>query len=156
MLLERGTELGRLHGVLSGLGSGGGRVVLVRGEAGVGKTALVRSFVSEVEDQAHVLVGECDDLLTPSPLGPVWDLARSEGSIATPLGEGDRRSVMEALLDLLSRKLRPTVLLLEDVQWADDATLDVIRFLGRRIARTTGMLVLTYRDGEVDTEHPLR
>ena len=63
---------------------------------------------------------------------------------------------MEAVLDLLSRSLRPTVLVLEDTQWADEATLDLIKFLGRRIARTNGLLILTYRDVEVDAEHPLR
>ena len=69
---------------------------------------------------------------------------------------GDRRAIMEATLDLLSRSLRPTVLVFEDTQWADEATLDLIKFLGRRIARTNGLLILTYRDVEVDTDHPLR
>jgi hypothetical protein len=63
---------------------------------------------------------------------------------------------MEAVLDLLSRKLRPTIVILEDTHWADEATLDAIKFLGRRMARTNGVLVLTYRDGEVDADHPLR
>jgi DNA-binding CsgD family transcriptional regulator/tetratricopeptide (TPR) repeat protein len=63
---------------------------------------------------------------------------------------------MEAVLDLLSRRLRPTIVILEDTQWADEATLDAIKFLGRRMARTNGVLVLTYRDGEVDADHPLR
>jgi DNA-binding CsgD family transcriptional regulator len=72
------------------------------------------------------------------------------------LEKGDRRAVMEALLDLLSRSLSPTVLVIEDTHWADDATLDAIKYLGRRIARTSGLLVLTYRDSEVDYDHPLR
>lgn len=63
---------------------------------------------------------------------------------------------MSAVLDLLSRSLRPTVLVLEDTQWADEATLDLIKYLGRRIARANGILILTYRDGEVDADHPLR
>jgi predicted ATPase len=63
---------------------------------------------------------------------------------------------MEVLLELLSRKLRPTVLVIEDTQWADEATLDVIKFLGRRIVRSHSLLILTYRDGEVDGDHPLR
>jgi ATP/maltotriose-dependent transcriptional regulator MalT len=63
---------------------------------------------------------------------------------------------MEALLDLLSRGLRPTVLVVEDTHWADEATFDVIKYLGRRIGRTNGLLLLTYRDGEVDYDHPLR
>ena len=62
---------------------------------------------------------------------------------------------MEILLDLLSRGLRSTVLVIEDTHWADEATLDVIKYLGRRIARTSGLLLLTYRDGEVDYDHPI-
>jgi hypothetical protein len=63
---------------------------------------------------------------------------------------------MEALLDLLARSLRPTVLVIEDTHWADEATFDAIKYLGRRVARTNGLLILTYRDSEVDYDHPLR
>jgi ATP/maltotriose-dependent transcriptional regulator MalT len=156
MILERDSELKQLRQLIDELESSGGRVVLIRGEAGIGKSALVTEFLSEVEDQAHVLLGACDDLLTPQPLGPIWDIARQDPSVTAPLQRSDRRAVMEVLLDILSRRLRPTVLVLEDTQWADEATLDVIKFLGRRIARTNGVLILTYRDGAVDTNHPLR
>ncbi len=156
MILERDSEMEQLRHLLADLDSSGGRVVLVRGEAGIGKSALISEFISEVEDRVHVLFGECDDLLTPQPLGPIWDVARDEPSISAALTQGDRRAVMEELLALLSRELRPAVLVLEDTQWADEVTLDVIKFLGRRIRRTNGLLVLTYRDGEVDTDHPLR
>ncbi len=156
MILEREAELAQLAELLDGVESSGGRVVLVRGEAGIGKSTLINQFLDESEELAHTLVGACDDLLTPQPFGPVWDIERSEASLAQPLSDGDRRAVMEAMLDLLMRSLRPTVVVLEDTQWADEATLDLIRFLGRRIARTNGLLVLTYRDVEVDVEHPLR
>ncbi len=156
MLLERDKELGLLSGLLAGVGSSGGKVVLLRGEAGIGKSVLVRDFVEGHGDEAHVLFGFCDDLLTPQPLGPFWDIAREETSLGEVLEKGDRRAVMEALLDLLSRSLRPTVLVVEDTHWADEATLDVIKYLGRRIGGTNGLLVLTYRDGEVDHDHPLR
>lgn len=156
MILERDTELAELRQLLDDLDSSGGRVVLVRGEAGIGKSALITQLIAETQDRAHVLVGACDDLLTPQPLGPIWDIARHDSSVAAPLAQGDRRAVMEILLDLLSRKLRPTVLVLEDTQWVGEATLDVIKFLGRRIARTNGLLILTYRDGVVDADHPLR
>lgn len=155
MLLDREQELGLLDRVLTDVGSHG-RVVLVRGEAGIGKSALVREFVDRSVDFAHVLVGSCDDLLTARPLGPFWDMARQESSLSVALQADDRSGVMEACLDLLERSLRPTVLLIEDTQWADEATLDVINYLGRRVAQTNGLLLLTYRDGEVDFDHPLR
>ncbi|MFV2000145.1 MAG: AAA family ATPase, partial [Acidimicrobiia bacterium] len=156
MILERDTALAELSRLIDDLDASGGRVVLVRGEAGIGKSALVSHFLADSEQRAHTLLGSCDDLLTPQPLGPIWDVARQVPTLSEPLGAGDRRAVMEAILDLLSRSLRPTVLVLEDTQWADEATLDLITFLGRRIQRTNGILVLTYRDGEIDTDHPLR
>ena len=142
--------------LLAGVGSSGGKVVLVRGEAGIGKSALVRNVVEKHRDEAFVLFGSCDDLLTPQPLGAFWEIAREETALFRPLEMGDRRAVMGNLLDFLSRRLRPTVLVIEDTQWADEATLDVIKYLGRRIAQTSGLLLLTYRDGEVDHDHPLR
>lgn len=156
MILERDRELATLTSIVDGLETSGGKVVLVRGEAGIGKSALVAEFARQQQDRAHVLQGGSDDLLTPQPLGAFWDIARDAGSVDTPLRAGDRRGVMEAMLDLLSRKLRPTIVILEDTQWADEATLDAIKFLGRRIASANGVLVLTYRDGEVDADHPLR
>lgn len=138
------------------MGSGGGKVVLVRGEAGIGKTSLVREFLNRHVDEAHVLSGSCDDLSTPQPLGPFWDLARKEPSLGEPLESGDRLRVLAAVLELLSRSLRPSILLIEDTHWADEATLDAIKYLGRRIADTNGLLLLTYREGEVDYDHPLR
>jgi len=156
MLLDRDKELGLLSGLLAGVGSSGGKVVLVRGEAGIGKSLLVRECFGGRDDEAHVYFGFCDDLLTPQPLGPFWDVAREEPSLGESLEKGDRRAVMETLLDLLSRSLRPTVLVVEDTHWADEATFDVIKYLGRRIGGSNGLLVLTYRDGEVDHDHPLR
>ena len=156
MLFERDSEIETLNRAVGDLDSLGGRVILVRGEPGIGKTALIGQFISDIGDRAHVLLGTCDVLLTPQPLGPIWDIARQETSVARSLSDGDRRAVMEVLLDLLSRALRPTLLVLEDTQWAGEATLDIIKFLARRIARTNGLLILTYRDSEVDASHPLR
>ncbi len=156
MLLERDGELGLLADLLGGVETSGGKVVLVRGEAGIGKSSLTREFVEGHGDEAHVYFGSCDDLLTPQPLGPFWDIARDEPSLAGPLKEGDRPGVLAATLDLLSGSLRPSILVVEDTQWADEATLDAIKYVGRRIGRTNGLLLLTYRDGEVDYDHPLR
>jgi DNA-binding CsgD family transcriptional regulator len=156
MILERSQPLETLASSIDGIEISGGRVILVRGEAGIGKSTLITQFLADISDRSHVLSGWCDDLLTPQPFGPIWDIGREEPSVDAALHEGDRRALMEAILQLLARNLRPTVLVVEDTQWADDATLDVIKFLGRRIARTNGILILTYRDGEVDFDHPLR
>lgn len=156
MILEREAELTELARLLNETASSGGRVVLIRGEAGIGKSTLINRFQSDSGDRAHMLLGACDDLRTPQPLGPIWDVARSDSSLVQPLTDGDRRGVMDTLIELLSRSLRPTVLVLEDTQWADEATLDLVKFLGRRIGRANGLLILTYRDVEVDVDHPLR
>ena len=84
------------------------------------------------------------------------DVARRSPPLAAVLAQGERRGVMDALLDLLSDPFQPAVVVFEDTQWAYEATLDVIKFLGRRIGRANGLLVLTYRDDEVNSGHPLR
>jgi DNA-binding CsgD family transcriptional regulator len=156
VLLERDQELGLLTGLLAELETSGGKVVLLRGEAGIGKSSLVREFIERNAQEAHVVIGSCDDLLIPQALGPFWDVARDEPSLAEPLRNGDRPGVLEATLDLLSGSLRPNVLVIEDTHWADEGTLDAVKYLGRRISKTNGLLLLTYRDGDVDYDHPLR
>ena len=130
----------------------GGRIVLLRGEAGAGKTRLVHEVLGT---GTHVHVGACDDLVVPQALGPVWDVARTVPELAAALGTGERRAVFDAVWSLL-RDDGPVILVLEDLHWADEATLDLVLHVGRRIATTTGLLVLTYRDGDVDLDHPLR
>lgn len=155
-VVGRQAELARLTRWLDDLDGSGGRVVLIRGEAGIGKSTLVKAFVAKASPRVRVFLGMCDPLGTPQPLGPVRDVARRSASVAAALDVGDRRSVMDALLDLLSHPTQAAVLVIEDVQWADEATFDVVRFLGRRIAAANGLLVLTYRDNEVDDDHPMR
>jgi len=131
----------------------GGRLVFVGGEAGIGKTTLVGAFADRVE--CPVLRGACENLATPSPFGPFVDIAATTDGALTALLEGgaDPRTVARALLDELAR---PALVVLEDVHWADEATLDALRVLGRRIDQTRGLVVATYRDDEVDGDHPLR
>ena len=155
-LLERGDVLNHLDDLLSEARDGRGRAVLVRGEAGIGKTSAVRAFAASHSGDSHILWGACDDLLTARPLGPVWDMAFDEPTLGEVLRGQDRYEVFGAILELLGRALRPTLAVIEDIHWADEATLDLIKFLGRRIDRTHGLLVLTYRDGEVPRDRPLR
>ncbi len=155
-LLERDGVLDHLADLLSAAREGKGRAVLVRGEAGIGKTSVVRAFANAHADEAHVLWGGCDDLVTARPLGPIWDMALEEPDLAAALRGLDRHELFTVVLELISRALRPTIVVIEDIHWADEATLDLIKYLGRRIDRTHGLLVMTYRDGEVPGDLPLR
>jgi DNA-binding CsgD family transcriptional regulator/tetratricopeptide (TPR) repeat protein len=157
-LLEREAPLGALNSALAGAGTGAGSVVLLSGEAGVGKTSLVRAFAAKARGSARVLVGACDDLLTPRTLGPLRDAVRAAGGgpLAAVVAGGDRDAVLAATVEELSDPRRPTVLVVEDVHWADEATLDVLRYVGRRVAELPAVLLLTYRDDEIRRDHPLR
>ena len=156
MLVGRQRDLDTVDRCLSNLPAAGGSIVLVRGEAGVGKSALVREISARHEARCRVLIGSCDDLTTAEPLGPFWDLAYESPSIAEALTAGNRQGLWQAAIRLLSDRNRPTILTIEDTHWADEATLDTVKYLGRRIRRTNGLLILTYRDSEVDVDHPLR
>jgi DNA-binding CsgD family transcriptional regulator/tetratricopeptide (TPR) repeat protein len=156
-LLERSGQLRALGGTLAAVASGGqGRIVLVAGEAGIGKTALLRRFCAGVDGSARVLWAGCDPLFTPRPLGPVLDLARAVGGeVAARAADGARPyDVAAALVRELAA--RPSVVVVEDVHWADEATLDVIRLAGRRVGDVPALLVLSYRDDGLDRSHPLR
>ena len=133
-LLERQDLLAQL----AALRGDGGRLVFVGGEAGVGKTSLVRAFAESV---GEVLRGSCENLAAPTPFGPFLDVG---------LEPGDPRSIANDLL------ARGGVLVLEDVHWADGASLDVLRVLGRRVDGSDAFVVATYRDDEVTGDHPLR
>jgi len=154
-LLEREDELAALAGVVDTAAGGSGTIVLVAGEAGSGKSSLVRTWLERERERANVHVGWCDDLSTARPFGPLHDVARRSEQVDAALRSGDRGSVFAALGDLLDDPLRPSVLVLEDVHWADDPTLDVVRHLARRIATTPSVLVLTYRDDELLPDHAL-
>lgn len=153
-LLEREPELAELRAAAREAAAGHGRVVLLHGEAGIGKTSLASALRAEPPDGTRVLIGSCDAMSTPRTLGPLRDLASAVGPrLGEALRGGDREEVYESLRDELAAA-RGTVLIVEDVHWADEATLDVLRFLARRIADLPAALVLTYRD-ELDRDHPL-
>ena len=124
------------------------------GEAGVGKTALAQRFTDELH--ADVLWGRCDPFVTPPPLGPLLEVAEGAGTGADAFREdAGAHAIATALLDL-PRARAPLVLVLEDLHWADEATLDALRVLGRRVGTTQTLVVATYRDDELDRAHPLR
>ncbi|GIG59726.1 LuxR family transcriptional regulator [Longispora fulva] len=156
-ILEREAELATLATAAREAGTGSGSVLLVSGEAGIGKSSLIHGIRSVLPAAGRLLVGYCDDLATPRVLGPLRDLIGSVGTALTrALERGDRAEVLETLRAELDRERQPTVLAVEDVHWADEATLDVLRYLIRRAARLPLVLVLTYRDDELVDDHPLR
>ena len=154
-LLERAHALDSLAEYAQSAASGEGRTVLVAGEAGVGKTALVDAFCAQAT-QLSWLRGACDGLFTPRPLGPIIDIAVRAGGdlLAAIRPDAPREEVFAAVLRLL--KQRPTGLVIEDVHWADEATLDLIAFLGRRVRDAAAMLIVTYRDDALPVSHPLQ
>jgi DNA-binding CsgD family transcriptional regulator len=161
MFLERDAFLTELDVALAGAAGGRGCAVLVSGEAGIGKTTLLEHFADRLhtaDGRTRVLWGACDALFTPRPLGPLLDMARQTPGVLREVTRGtvDRERVFLSLLDELSRSSPRTLAIFEDVHWADEATLDLLKFLVRRIDKTQSLLVLSFRDDEVDSAHPLR
>ncbi len=158
ILLERENSLNELNRAFSNLLIGNGSVVMVSGEAGIGKTSLVEMFTRQLENKANVLWGTCDALFTPRPLGPLYD-------IASQLNTGllnllDDRVVRTKIFTKFHKDLQESrdmnVLIIEDIHWADESTIDLIKFLGRRVNKSRFLLVTTFRDDEIGIDHPVK
>ncbi|MDQ1601554.1 MAG: hypothetical protein QOD68_3028, partial [Actinomycetota bacterium] len=155
-LLERDDLLGTLQGLHEEAIAGSGRLALVHGEAGVGKSALVREWGALAATQSPVLRGACDPLSSPRPLGPLVDVASHlEPQVDELLRSGERDGLFEAALASLEA-MSPAVLVIEDLHWADMSTLDLVRFLARRLEGTHVLVVATYRDDHLQPSDPLR
>ena len=149
-LLERSSFLDALAGYAAEARHGSGRLVLVSGESGIGKTALIEAFQAQLHG-ARWLWGACDGLLTPRPLGPLFDIAAEAGGQLRELcglGVGPDR-LFGAFLAELDSPAALTVAVIEDVHWADEATIDLLRFAGRRLGRMKALVLVTYRDDEL-------
>ncbi len=157
-LLERRPFVESLRGHLAEAAAGHGRMVFVSGEAGIGKTALVRSFCEEVRDGARVAVASFDALSTPGPLGPLIHIAPALGLPGDLLLQAGttREQLYHQILTALQRTDAPTILVGEDAHWADEASLNLLRFLGRRVGDLRVLLIVTFRDDELGPSHPLR
>jgi len=156
-LLERSDQLSALAKSLDAvIAEATGALVFVRGEAGVGKTVLLQAFCDQKRQSARILWGACEGLLTPGPLGPFFDLAEvTRGELEELVSSGARpHEVTRALIRELAGG-RATVLVLEDLHWADEATLDVLRLLARKVEAVPALVLASYRDDELDRAHPL-
>ena len=157
MLLEREAQLAALAGYAGEARKAQGRLVLVAGEAGVGKSALVEQLQRDLPGDSWSW-GACDGLFTPRPLGPLFDIAAKLGGELLELCRADapREELFGALLRQVSEPGELHVVVVEDIHWADEATIDLLRFLGRRIRDATVLLIATYRDEGVSAGDPLQ
>ena len=153
-LLEREEALRELAAAFAQARDGRGSVCLVFGEAGIGRTALCNAFITGID--ARVLKGSCEAFFSPRPLGPIHDFVAEldPGPAALLRQDNDHIEVFTRIIRSL--KAQATVLCLEDLHWADPATLDFVRFVGHRIDKCCVLLLLTYRDDELSETHPLR
>src|SRR5215211_7319465 len=167
-LAGRDRDLALLREQLAATLAGHGGLVLIGGAAGIGKTALAEALCAEAAARgALVLVGRCYDLSETPPYGPWAEaVARLPGEpegvrLPAPLGDGVAAASLVALVTqvkdaLAARAARqPLVLLLEDLHWADPASLDLLRALARHLAALPVLLLVTYRDDELARRHPL-
>ena len=162
-LLERGCELALLGERIAALrgdaaGGAGGACVLLSAEAGGGKSSLLAEAARRAGSDVQWLWGACEPMLSPPPLGALIDLLdRLPPSIGAAVRAGRHTpEVLAGMLSLLRERRTPAVLVIDDAQWADGATLDLLRYLGRRIDSTRALLVLSYRSDALAGEHPLR
>jgi DNA-binding CsgD family transcriptional regulator len=155
-LLERDDDLAALAAWLGRARTGQGGLVLVSGESGAGKSTLLQAFTDAGPDDIPVLWGACDPLTPPRPLGPVHDLASQLGANVVALLQTARQphEIFTAVFEHL--RLQPSVLVVDDLHWADQGTIDLLRFLLRRIRITRSLVVGAARDDEISATHPLR
>jgi DNA-binding CsgD family transcriptional regulator/hydroxypyruvate isomerase len=159
-LLERDAEIDQLLGGVARLrgATPQGACVLVHGEAGVGKTSLIRHVREHAGTDVQWLWGHCEPMLWPPPLAPLLELAGELPPALAAAVRGARLTadVLSGMLALLRDRTQPLVLLIDDAQWADAATLELLGYLGRRIVSARALLVIAYRSDELAADHPLR
>ncbi|HEY4831825.1 MAG TPA: AAA family ATPase, partial [Waddliaceae bacterium] len=157
-LIERAVFLTSLQTKFEKIQEGGGHCVFVSGEAGLGKTSLLKAFCKQRENDCKIYIGTCDALFTPRPLAPLYDIALQMDADSWPANWDtmDRAGLFTRLLNAFSNKKKSAVIVFEDIHWADEATLDFIKFFARRITQLRCLFILTYRDNEVHAQRPLR
>lgn len=154
--VERDRELNVLRDAWREAVLGRGGMLLVNGEAGAGKTTLVQHFTEHMVDGARVLWGACDPLATPRPLGPFHDMSPDlRADTARHLLDARQpHEIFTAIFDEL--RGQPSVLVVDDLHWADQGTIDLLRFLLRRIDSTNSLVIGAVRNDELGVDHPVR
>jgi DNA-binding CsgD family transcriptional regulator/tetratricopeptide (TPR) repeat protein len=145
-LIEREEQLRAAAGYLAEAAAGHGRLAYVAGEAGIGKTSYVEQVLLDAAGSARTAVGGCDGSATPAPLGPLAEMLPGLPDDVWPPGATRQQvfaQLMAALRDPPGRT--PYLLVVEDAHWADEATLDLVRHLARRIHACRALVLVTYR-----------
>ena len=157
-LIEREEFLTALQQHFENIAGGEGHCVFVSGEAGIGKTSLVKAFCRQQSGDCNIYQGACDNLFVPRPLAPLYDIlwqVNKERWPTTPSSE-ERAALFADFFQELSTKRGKLLIVFEDIHWADEGTLDFIRFFARRIYQLPCLFILTYRDNEIHSNHPVR
>jgi len=153
-LVERDGFLTLMQKTFDEVRTSEGHCILISGEAGIGKTSLVREFSKKNKEDCRIYLGACDALFTPRPLAPIYDIALQikDDSWVTD----DRSILFTGIFRELENQKKATLIIVEDIHWADEATFDFLKFFIRRITRLHCLLLVTYRDNEIHSSHPLR
>jgi DNA-binding CsgD family transcriptional regulator/tetratricopeptide (TPR) repeat protein len=152
-LVEREDVLAALLPLLDEAAAGRGRLVFLGGEAGIGKTSLATAVVEAAAGTLTVRRGGCDNIATAAALGPVAEAVPELSDLIDSDAGVNRLRLFRRVRAVLSSS--PTLVLLEDVHWADEATLELLRFLGRRLDDIPLLILVTFRADEVGSDHPL-
>lgn len=154
-LVERESQLRALASAIEE-STHSGRVALISGEAGFGKTSLITAATDGLDHRFRVMSAACEPVGIPAPFAPLFDLLdHLPDELRCDIRSGARRpAVYGGMLDFI--KNDRVVLILEDMHWADEATMGLTRYLGRRLEATNSTLIVTYRSEEVSPTHPLR
>src|SRR3954449_2766441 len=157
-LIERAGLLAFLQTQFESVAAGEGHCVFVGGEAGIGKTSLVRAFCKQQQGICNIYQGACDALFTPRPLAPLYDILSQLHKESWPDSSTitGRSELFGRFFHELRNQKEKILIVFEDIHWADEATLDFIKFFARRISQLRCLFILTYRDDEIYSQHPLR
>jgi len=157
-LIERGIFLTTLQSQFADVMEGEGRCVFLSGEAGIGKTSLIKTFCNEIKNRCNIYQGICDALFTPRPLAPLYDVLLQMGKSIpeSNIDSTNRTAFFTNFYQELNDRTEVNLVVFEDIHWADEATLDFIKFFARRISQLKCLFILTYRDTEIHFGHPLR
>ena len=152
-VVERDDLLVTLDDQLRAADTGVGRIVLIPGDAGVGKTTVVAAWLRRLGGRVRLRRGTCDGSATPAPLAPILQAFPEVADIG--FDHTGRSRLASRMVECLLTAGPPTVVVIEDGHWADEATVDMLRAFAVRNSDSRSVLVVTYRSDEVPAEHPL-